>query len=616
MGALTPYVQNGNALTLVPLPAGLPATITAAKNSAANLWPYDHLTDIGINRDTASFQYRWTPTDAWDIKADYSHLDRTGTQPYAAYGNVVNNIQVARPIDDTTQNYGLNGEYVGTSPWGQRLVFKSGYKGSIYTDNYTDFTVQSPGNLALFAAMPTPPDNQASAFNATLAADLPWKSRYAGTLSYTMMTQNAAFVPFSDQATYAHMPASSLDGDINTLLSNNVVTTKITPELSSKLSYRYYDFKNNTPELFFQNVITAGGDSATLPTSGSTYAISMGYVKQNAGEELNWRPNKEWNLGAAYGFERYDWTRADVDVTNENSGKLYADWKPMSWLTVRSSGYYGDRRYDNYNYAEYVGNFQWMGSGDEYQNTYRQLMIDNRQTWKANVAVDIVVLKNVTVTPTFKYQDLIYGVDPTSQQGLADSRSWSGGVDVTYVVNVDTSVMVGYMYEYATQLLYGSTSTATVIPAGTPATVTNDTTIVNTFTGLVRYAAIPNKLDTELRYTASLGSDNLNLFPVAAPTASSPGGQFPENTTWFQRLDATATYTFDKETVAQLGFIGDLKAKLHYVWTRNTESNWANDPLAPYTATMGTSIAADPWLAWYNPNYNVQMLSASLVASW
>src|SRR5271169_6424627 len=124
--ALTPWVQNGNALTLVPLPAGLPAAITKAKSSAPYLAPHDQPIDIGIKRDTASVQYRWTPTDAWDIKADYSHLSRTGTQPGASDGNTVNNIMFAKPVDDTTQNYGLNGEYVGTSPWGQRVVYKAG----------------------------------------------------------------------------------------------------------------------------------------------------------------------------------------------------------------------------------------------------------------------------------------------------------------------------------------------------------------------------------------------------------------------------------------------------------------------------------------------------------
>lgn len=72
--------------------------------------------------------------------------------------------------------------------------------------------------------------------------------------------------PFAPAALNA-LPASSLNGSINTLLSNNVLTTKITPELSSKLSYRYYDFQNNTPEILF---------SGTGPIGTSTTAWSSG----------------------------------------------------------------------------------------------------------------------------------------------------------------------------------------------------------------------------------------------------------------------------------------------------------------------------------------------------
>ena len=116
--AATPFFVNGNALTLggCPLPAN-GTTIQAC----------DHTTDIAIRRDTASAQYRWTPTDAWDIKADYSHMHRTGTQIASIVAGSISPVQLPRPVDDTTQNYGLNGEYAGTSPWGQRFVAKVGY---------------------------------------------------------------------------------------------------------------------------------------------------------------------------------------------------------------------------------------------------------------------------------------------------------------------------------------------------------------------------------------------------------------------------------------------------------------------------------------------------------
>ena len=88
------------------------------------------------------------------------------------------------------------------------------------------------------------------------------------------------------------------------------------------------------------------------------------YTKQNAGAQLDWRPTRQWNIGAAYGFERYDWTRADVDVTNENSGKFFADWRPVSWAVARGSLSYSERRYQTYDYVGFVGAFAWPVAGN------------------------------------------------------------------------------------------------------------------------------------------------------------------------------------------------------------------------------------------------------------
>ncbi len=90
--------------------------------------------------------------------------------------------------------------------------------------------------------------------------------------------------------------------------------------------------------------------------------MSISYTKQNASELLNWRPSREWNLGAEFGYERYTYSLDAADVTNEYSGKLFADWKPVTWFTVRSSGYYSNRRYDNYNYNANVAAIQFPAS--------------------------------------------------------------------------------------------------------------------------------------------------------------------------------------------------------------------------------------------------------------
>ncbi len=629
--AQTPYRGVGtNALTL-------PSNCTSTTLNSSVVVPCLQQTDIGIRRDTASVDYRWTPNDSWDIRVDLTHRRRTGTQTDGIAGLVraggsqfSSTTQVTRPVADTTQNYGVNGEYVGTSAWGQRYTFKMGYSGSQYSNDLSSYTIQSPfcdpttgvcgsPTLSPFARMSLPPSNQANSFNETLAADLPWKSRYVGTVSYTMMRQDAAFIPMTNNpaapAALNVLPASSLNGAINTLLSNNVVTTQITPELRSKLTYRYYDFQNNTPEILFPSWTRLDNNAVTETAIRS---LSMSYTKQNAGEELTWHPSRQWTLGTAYGYERYDWTRQSVDATNEHSGKVFADWKPTNWVTLRSSGYFAKRRYENYDYNNFVGNIQFpgtvVGNSFKIQPAYRQLMVDNRDRWKANFAVDIVVAPRLTITPTFKYQDDDYGLNPQNESGLRDSRSWNGGVDATYVVNPDTSFMAGYVREYYTRLLYGISSTSPTGVLGTGGVFsaqTDDRVTVDTFTALVRYAAIPDRLDTELRYTASRAIDhmNLNLGNGAIPAF----GQYPDVTTWFQRLDATATYKLDPALVAQLGWIGEVKAKLHYAWERNSVSNWTNDPLAPFSPFVNDQSI---WLAGNNPNYSVHLLAASIAWKW
>ena len=157
------------------------------------------------------------------------------------------------------------------------------------------------------------------------------------------MTQNAPFLPMTNNPLAAAspngipwnqvgaLPVQSLGGDINTLLSNNVLTTQITPTLTSKLNYRYYNFDNQTPQIIQPCWISYDG-TGVAPASvkapcgpagmeGSISSLSISYVKQNAGAELNWRPTKEWNVNVGYGYERYDYTEADAGATNENSVK-------------------------------------------------------------------------------------------------------------------------------------------------------------------------------------------------------------------------------------------------------------------------------------------------------
>jgi hypothetical protein len=122
---------GGNTLTSVTYPVTTLGAAQAVVNANTNIF------DLGFRRDTANAGARWTPTDNWDITADYSHMHRHGTQALSTEnttGTTRTSIQLPKPVDDTTQNGNLKAEYAGSSPWGKPFNFALGYGVSVYND--------------------------------------------------------------------------------------------------------------------------------------------------------------------------------------------------------------------------------------------------------------------------------------------------------------------------------------------------------------------------------------------------------------------------------------------------------------------------------------------------
>lgn len=710
-------IYNGvgtNALTLVPGLAtgqlwGAPGNTGASPIppagavSVRNLINANvHQTDIGIRRDTAAVEYRYTPTANWDIKADYSNTHRTGSQVDGVtfgWGTSAVRVDAPRPVNDTTENYGLNGEYAGTSPWGKNFNFKLAYNGSTYTDSNSSYTIQNPfcnaaGTLcdrtgttaddraAPIARMSLWPSNNVNGFTGTLGADLPARSRYMGTVSYTMMRQNEAFLPFTITPgllvnglaanSTASLPASSLNGAINTLLLNNVLTTQITSDLKSKLSYRYYNHDNNTPELFFPGPANTrafvGADTVLVSNYPSPRSLQASYTRQNAGADLNWHATRQLNLGVGYGLERYDRTRADVSVTNEHSGKFYGDWKPTSWVTARASYTHSARRFSgNYDEFNNVLAVKWVSpTGGLLENpAWRNYMYADRDRDQAKFSLAVDVMPKVTVTPTagLKYDNYLNNINLGSitttcagasclfngtynnypligtQPGLKTDNSWNWGAELSIVASPVTTFMFSYTREYGDKQLYdcsNSAASGTTGPGGcqnwsatTGAPSAQSTRIqdtVDTFIFRMKHEAIANKLDFDLGYTLSLAnnSTSTNPNPFNAQTAgvvTQSGGPFPDVKTTFQRFDILGTYKFDKELVQRSGFKGELIARLRYAYESNRVTNWQNDMMQTYMysnsgALTNTNLGYMTWLAGNNPNYDVQLISASLAWRW
>jgi len=653
----------------------------------------EHGVTLGIQRDKKEIDYRWTPTTDWDVKVQYSTEHRWGLQEQGflfSSSTSTPMAQVAAPIDDTTQEASISAEYNGLSPWGLRWNALLKYDVSIYTDAYSAFSAENPfggpgspaGGVPLcpVASATTTnncygmgqegmsPNNASNSVMAMVGADLPWfKSRYMGTFQYNAMTENQAFIPMTinpnggsnlwattNTATtvpLAAMPRSSLDGQIDTLLLNNALTSQLTPDLKSKLTYRYYSDINNTPALTLQNFIINDSQIATNKVvDGGSLAphttLFSSYIKQNAAEELTWSPIKWASLGEKSAWEQYDYSQYAANQTNEWSEKVYGTLTPADWLSVRASDTISVRRYDNYNWQSYVGDqIGAVGAGNALIEN--PLLADanlaNRNRNLANLYVDInpTFIQGLTLTPTATVrwddyptdQNLLNAAAATGnggpyQLGLRSDHNWTAGLEADYRVNSSVSLMGSYMYQRTNQGLIGDSS-STNPPGAEAAWLNNMAENVNTWTAAATFQLIPDQLNLKLSGSYMRANDTWNIgpeptCPVATNSncgvANAINPAYPPEKTTLVHLDATLEYKVDPTLLAKFGTSGEVFLKLHYLWERSSVTNWQDDTTSVYmysTLNPSTVSLKDMvFLAGDNPNYNAQAVLASIVVKW
>ena len=245
--------------------------------------------------------------------------------------------ELPRPIDDTTQNANLKGEYSGSTPWNKPFNVAVGGGFSGYSNSSNALTFQNPWNAVNTNLSPLnnlyslPPDNQAGSVNVTGGVGLPLNSRYMGTFQYNKMTSDQSNLPFSINPFVLALPSGGFSApgrETSTTLFNNVLSTQITPELKSALKYRYYNYNAaNTPSIIFDPRAPNPDSTAGFPDDKSAFRYPTGYTKQNADAEIVWRPWKWLNLGTSYDWEYWSRQFREVNTTNENTGKVFLDSK-------------------------------------------------------------------------------------------------------------------------------------------------------------------------------------------------------------------------------------------------------------------------------------------------
>ena len=679
---------SGGCVPAFGLPGALALTGAAPMNQL----------ELKTLREKASLGYRNTMLDAWDFNVDYSNEHRTGNRPlgigwgYAAWnGNpaltagangqigFVNTltgipaggprpssgaVEVPQPIDDRTQNANASGEYVGTTPWGTRWNTSVKYSGSFYNNSIKSIDVDNPfcntctaytggligANLGVGANIfryGLAPDNNANGVTWNTSVNLPiFKTRYVTTLQYTQYRQNDTFIDTATNGvTYGAAvgqinpyPANSLTGGVNAFLSNNVFTSELTHSLHNTLKVRYYDRKDNTQTLTFNNYNFGDGGVATAAEQIPVTRMPHSYTKLNLEDQLKWDINRTWAVGAGPVFERMTYQNGEVDSTNEVGGKAFVNMT-MRLATWRASVEYTQRRYNTY----------LAGSAtDPAANAMRYFFVANRDRTKGSTVLELAAFKNVTISPNggFRWDD--YPADQTltaittgtslSTLGTRYDRGWNIGADANWRPTPTVKLGFGYNHEEHYLRMQTCCGGSSVIVPGPPTVPYTDgdkwasdiRQFYNTFIFSADWKAIPGKLDFKADYLMALSTEaNQTQVCTTAGCVTGAGTgvtvnqvQFPDEKNKFQRFNFIAKYYVDKDVVKRMGWFGDVTLKARYTWERNNNSNWATDTMSPYSPSAAdsggdtTSGGRSLFLAYNNPNYTAQIVALSVATRW
>jgi len=269
------------------------------------------------------------------------------------------------PINYSTDLFDVIGRYTDEKLQAQVNYHASIFKNSnqsLTFDNLYNNPLSTIGGSTLTGRLGQMPDNEFHQISASGGYSISKETRLSGNLSIGRMEQNEAFLPYITSGTLvattgtpytlAALPATSLNGKIETTHLDVKLNTKLTHDLHLTAGYKYDDRDNQTArnQYFY---LPADNNSATsyanAATSGNRRTnMPLSSTKQALYADLDYELSKATRLKFGYDYDKITHTFEPTGGDYEQTVK--AEVK-HSFSDMASGGLayaYSDRNADTY----------------------------------------------------------------------------------------------------------------------------------------------------------------------------------------------------------------------------------------------------------------------------
>jgi MtrB/PioB family decaheme-associated outer membrane protein len=578
------------------------------------------LRDISVHWYTGRLRFTLTPTPDTDVFAQYQIIRKEGERPFSMVqgtGSGRNFLELLEPIEQTLHEVRL-----GATLARDRYQLQFGYTFSAFVNDLQSVTFENPcfqltagasgcvgadsgANSRQFGRSSLPPSNIAHTFSLSGGLSLPLRTRINGSVTYSLMLQNADFLPFAttDCATCGQLPQSSLNGNVQTINANFGVTSHpFQLPLTFSAKYRLYGLYDESDQIRIAAWVL--NDRTGDGVQGPTVARRQSYTRQNA--ELNARYQIVQPVAATLGAGWEQWSRGpelanggnsiavfDVYETDEVFAKAAVDATPFDWLLARLT-YMPSYKGGDYKRGIPAISTGIFGYGVRFDEA-------NRERQRVDLLLQLTPLDTLSITPTAGWRHDNFFNSPF---GLQWETSWSAGIDVSWSPVERLSFAAGYVHELIDRDLK-SRSNAQALNNDF---VSNMTDTVDTFHVSGTVELIPKVLTwtTGANYSASYGSVKTRnttgtLPPGLVLTDANAAGRWPDFDDQLLRLDTKLSYQFAKAWTASLS----------YAFEQWRHHDWRTDTWLPFNPIQ-QGINGDVYLGTDPKNYDAHILSVAL----
>lgn len=607
------FSYAGNGILVIPddVQSILEAASTPLDTDTIGTAINANLSDINlrIQRDTGSIEYRYTPTTEWDLRLHFDVESREGSRPFA--GNIststtssFNTIELVEPIDYLTYDLKTSAEYA-TDDWSLMLsytgsIFDNEIKSVIWDNPFRTSDSETLGSARGQHALP--PDNIEHKFALTGAVNLPFRSRFMGSIAYNTMRQDDDFQPMTINSLLVSspLPANDADAKIDTLLMDFVFNTRLPRNVALTARYRHYSIDNDTPELLFPDYVRA--DSTLVKTPRRSLAIE--YSQQVVSLHLGFRPISPLSLNLNFDWEEFDRYRRAVNFTDEYTTKLDTVFTPTDWLLLRASYLQARRRYDEYDQNKFVGIESDPVNGSLQSPLLRKFSMADRDRERTDFLVELSPLDTLNFTITFDRVEDDYS---NIGLGVTGNDQWNAGFDVFYTPNRDLSLFVNYSheeFEWAMHLQQRSTLDDSSLNFWHSKTKDS----INTVGAGLEARLIQDRLDLKLEYSYSDATGETETFSHGDPTVEGflpiTAVDYPDTKDSLHTLYIDLNYQVSER----------YSVKLSFIYEQYRETDFATDVMKPYMVDVDPAASRSIFLGVRDPDYTAKIFSLSLNA--